>query len=115
MKYKRIIPQRIEAVQLLSQRIDGDKVITKWSNASEWLNDAIKARYIRVGRGDNLVIGGNPDMYGDGDYIFEGDWVINEIDNRYIIDLYTMERDYFLNHYTPEHMNNIYTHEFDIK
>lgn len=122
MKYNRIVSQQVEAVQLISQRIDGDKLITKWSSCPEWLIDAIKIKDIRVGRKDNLVIGGNSDIHGEGEYLFEGEWVIYEIDNPYILDFYTTENNCFLEHYSPEEelsiekqIENIYTHEFDIK
>ena len=120
MKYNRIATQQVEAVQLISQRIEGDKLITKWSSCPKWLIKKIKRAGISYEKCQGIFKVNN--IYSRYD-LLEGDWVLNEDTKNSDIDIFVVNDDFLLEYYVPdnkeltveEHLKNIYTHEFDIK
>jgi hypothetical protein len=117
MKCNRISTQQVEAVQLISQRIEGDKVITKWSSCPYWLIEKIKRDGIFYDKSQGIFKVENIfSKYG----LFEGAWVLNEDVKNNDIDLFVEENANMLLCYVPvkNELNveeYLYTHEFDIK
>ena len=117
MRYNRIEHYTVEAVQLASQRIAGDKLITKWSSCPEWLTEKIKRAGIFYDKSQGIFKVDNSFSRYD---LFEGDWVLNEDVKNNDIDLFVVNENMLLECYVPvkNELNveeYLYTHEFDIK
>ncbi len=114
MRYTRIEPYNVEAVQLISKRVYSNKLITKWSSCPKWFADKVDIGDIYIDPYSYILRVSNFDVYEDD--LFESNWIIKE-DNDSI---YVVEDRYFLDHYKlddgfnyEEYVKNIYTHEFE--
>jgi len=116
MIYNRTAIQQVEAVQLISKRVDGNKLITYWSSCPEWFVDKINTGDIYIYPYPNTIRISNFNIYEDD--LFESNWVIKEEND----EIYVLDDRYFLDHYKlneefayEEYAEKIYMHEFDIK
>jgi hypothetical protein len=114
MRYTRIEPYTVEAVQLISQRVGGSKLITKWSSCPKWFADKIDIGDIYINPYSGTLMVSNFDVYEDD--LCESNWIIKEdndsisvVEDRYFLDHYKLDEEFNY----EEYAKNIYTHEFE--
>jgi len=116
-----LIPYEVEAVQLIVYTSKNHwEAISKWSSSPEWFTDLIKRKgiYFDTQR-CSIKIGNENDSHNDNNVVFEGDWLINEVDKG-IQDIYIVRHEHFKEHFKvvkevtfEENLKVVYTHKFE--